>query len=329
MTSVSYRGPWWTVTTIIFWVILSDAAHGGTIQVLIRVVPEDSPVEIIRITLFNVRGGGTRQTVTIRDERSVSFSQIRAGVYSVRAESSGFQPVETRVELNSFARSDHKLTSITLRRLNPKGSVEASPETSATVSVRSLRVPSKAQAEMEKASRASRTGKAAKAIKHLNKALEIHPDFHEAYNNLAVEYVRTGKVEAAIEALERAIVLNPGNAISHRNLAELRLARGDFENALEALEESRRLQPGDPKTRMLLGEAHLGLNRFGVALLHFRVALEADQRHRSYLGMATCYWRLGHPDRALEEFRAFLEKHPKDPRVPHVRKAIAELEKKP
>ena len=57
------------------------------------------------------------------------------------------------------------------------------------------------------------------AIALLKKALEINPNFIDAYNNLGSAYCAAGKNKQAIAALKKAIQLNPKIGEAHNNIA--------------------------------------------------------------------------------------------------------------
>ena len=61
-------------------------------------------------------------------------------------------------------------------------------------------------------------GRFDEAIVHFQRAVEIKPDFAEAYNNLANALARSGQVDAAIVQYQKALEINPDNAGAHNNL---------------------------------------------------------------------------------------------------------------
>jgi tetratricopeptide (TPR) repeat protein len=53
---------------------------------------------------------------------------------------------------------------------------------------------------------------------HLRSALQLDPDYAEAYNNLGVTLAIQGRHEEAIEQFSAALQINPGYAKARRNL---------------------------------------------------------------------------------------------------------------
>ena len=62
-------------------------------------------------------------------------------------------------------------------------------------------------------------GKKEEAIPLYKKAIELNPNYVEAYNNLGVACFETGRREDAIAALfKKALEINPNQADARRNL---------------------------------------------------------------------------------------------------------------
>lgn len=58
-----------------------------------------------------------------------------------------------------------------------------------------------------------------KSIEAARKALQIKPDYDQAYNNICAAYNELGQWDRAIEAGEKAVKLNPNNQLARNNLA--------------------------------------------------------------------------------------------------------------
>jgi len=67
-------------------------------------------------------------------------------------------------------------------------------------------------------------GRFEEAIASYDKALEIKPDFHEAFYNKACSYALNGQVDLLMQNLQRAINLNPDK---NREMAK---TDSDFDN---------------------------------------------------------------------------------------------------
>jgi tetratricopeptide (TPR) repeat protein len=88
-----------------------------------------------------------------------------------------------------------------------------------------------------------RLGDAAAARKAYRRAVELRPDYPEAWNNLGTLDHAQQNYEAAIFAYRRSIALDPTDAVVHRNLGQAWLALDDVEKTLDAWSQAMRLDP--------------------------------------------------------------------------------------
>jgi len=96
-----------------------------------------------------------------------------------------------------------------------------------------------------------------KAILFLNKAVELNPEFKEAYYNLGLSYERLGKYKDAIKNLKEAIKLSPDDANAYYALGYVYYQKKKNKQAVEAFENAARLKPKNPFTHSKLGYAYL------------------------------------------------------------------------
>jgi len=82
------------------------------------------------------------------------------------------------------------------------------------------------------------------AADHLEKAIELRPDYPEALNNLGVLFVRSKDYSKAEEQFKTCVRVAPKFDQSYLNLARLYVIQNDKEKAREVLLELLRIQPG-------------------------------------------------------------------------------------
>ena len=82
---------------------------------------------------------------------------------------------------------------------------------------------------------AIRAGRGPDAIRHLEIATTLAPDWWPAWVNLGVARNRTGDWEGAFDAYRRAIVVDPANPSALNNMASLYLEQGRVTEAEVAL----------------------------------------------------------------------------------------------
>jgi predicted TPR repeat methyltransferase len=86
-------------------------------------------------------------------------------------------------------------------------------------------------------------GKKKEASESLCRAVQINPNYPEAWNNLGSMWEEGGKRDEAMECWSKAIQIRPGYAEAHRNLAEALAKKGARSAAIKEWEEALRLRP--------------------------------------------------------------------------------------
>jgi len=138
------------------------------------------------------------------------------------------------------------------------------------VSVSDLSIPVRARKEFEKANESLRKQDLTHALRDLNKAISIHPQFADAYNNLGVVYERLGDVVRERTALEKAIEINDHLALAYRNLGRMDLLASDFADGESELKKAWAFDPEDSVALTLLAYAELMQGHLDDALAHAR-----------------------------------------------------------
>jgi Flp pilus assembly protein TadD len=134
---------------------------------------------------------------------------------------------------------------------------------SGTVSAARLghKIPSKAQKEFNKAVAAAEKNDSQTAIEHLKKAIEIDPDFMEAYNNLGARYLKMNQPEEAAAELEKAVQLDSSSSQAHSNLAIAYLTLGRLGDAEWEARQAVQFDSTSNAARYVLGMSLAAQNR--------------------------------------------------------------------
>lgn len=199
---------------------------------------------------------------------------------------------------------------------------------SGTVSVARLghKVPGKARKEFDKAVKAAEKNDSQKAIEHLKKAIEIDPDFMEAYNNLGARYLRINQPAEAAVQLERAVQLDGSSSQAHSNLAIAYLMLQRFDEAEREAREAVTLDSTSNSARYVLGMALAAQNRDSQeAVLNLDAA--AREIPKARLTAAQVLARDGQRAAAAAELRKYLDSGHGENRE-EVQEWLAELEEK-
>ena len=118
------------------------------------------------------------------------------------------------------------------------------------------------------------------AIAELQIALELRPDYPEAWNNLGVALKQQGKLQAAIKAYSRATRLKPAWPEALFNLGVVRKESGDLDGAITAYEQALECRPHYPEALNNLANALKQRDQLDAAMELYRRALEIQPHYR-------------------------------------------------
>jgi tetratricopeptide (TPR) repeat protein len=291
--------------------------------------PNSTPVKGVAVFLEDLTRSRIGQTITDSDGR-YRFSRIEAGTYHivVKPNDRQLQSAIHRLELINTARvgsnSSMERLDITLAAL-PRQADAASGTLFAQD------VPTLAGAEYDRAMESLSKKDNEQAIKQLNAALKIFPDYFVAAQQLGLLHVENEQYQKAIGPLVKAIEINSnaGRSYLALGIASLRLGRADL--ALDALERARRTDPKSFRVHFFLGLAQLELNRLDEAERSLKQAYNlggATKAASARLHLASIYSKQGKSLEAINELQAYLRDHPKAANAASIREAINKLKTK-
>lgn len=123
---------------------------------------------------------------------------------------------------------------------------------------------------------ATYNGNEVQAEKYFQKAIDIAPDYYEAYYNLGNTKLALSKPHEAIKCYEKAISINPGIAPFHFMLGTAWGVVGDSLKSYKATVRGLHLEPNDPKGQSNAGRAAFFSGAFWDASLRFMVAININ-----------------------------------------------------
>jgi Flp pilus assembly protein TadD len=211
------------------------------------------------------------------------------------------------------------------------------------IDLRQLRTktPGKAVDEYEKALKESSKGNRSKAVEGFLRAIKLAPEFYEAQQSLAIQYLAMEKYDDAETALLRARDLNPKAADPLINLGSLYYQRGEsqadgghseeatatFKKAAEFLEEAVRRNPQAVSAQAYLGGALYKVGNYERAETVLTRALELDgDQQNARLMLVNVYTRSSRYQEALGQVNIFLSKNPNAPQRQAIEKIKQQIE---
>jgi tetratricopeptide (TPR) repeat protein len=252
------------------------------------------------------------------------FRNLAPGPYYVSVNFEGYEPV--RQSIASFGGS-----SLTILLSKPAATSKERPtgldaDDRDIVDISQMRdsLPKKAVQDYEKAIEEKQRGKIESAMKLLEEAIRIAPNFFHAHNNLGLLYLFQKRYADAENEFKRSHELSPKSDRPLVNMGSLYLEeavlkKDDHESsgmlldqALDALEQSVKLNPRSASGYFLLGQANYRSSFFEEAEAAFKKAQDIDPNlAAARLMLANIYVKQEKWAEAVDALDTYLKDHPK------------------
>jgi len=166
------------------------------------------------------------------------------------------------------------------------------------------------------------------AMKHLQKAIKIYPDYPQAYRLLGEAYLQKQDWQQAEASLKKSIELEPKLTASYLDLGGLRNQNKDYAGAEEALKKCLDLNPNSPAAQYELAKTYWATGRWQEAApLAESAVKELPDMASAHVLLANIRLKQRNASGALHEYQEYLRLEPEGPMAPQVRDMIAKLQK--
>jgi Tfp pilus assembly protein PilF len=239
------------------------------------------------------------------------FKKIDPGQYAVIIFVPGQGTSRRTVDLHA-GRADEKGRITITVPYEPSGE---SLEAATTVSVGELAIPKKAQREFGKAQKQLNKRDVEAAIAHLERAVELAPNFVGAWNNLGTIAYQSRRYRDAEKYFRTALRYEPGAYSPVVNLGGTLLSLSQYKEALKYNEYAVQMRPAEALPNSQLGMNFHYLGDDDSALKYLTEARRIDPNHFSHpqLLLARIYLSRGESKQAARELNDFLDRHPNSP----------------
>ncbi|KPK28219.1 MAG: hypothetical protein AMJ61_03210 [Desulfobacterales bacterium SG8_35_2] len=157
-------------------------------------------------------------------------------------------------------------------------------------------------------------GDIAKALAQFQAALQINPDFADAYTNIGLLYIRLGQVQQALEYYQNALQLKPASPEAHNNIGVAYVRLEMLDKAVASFQESLRLNSQQPGVYNNLGDAYEKMGLLDKAIQEYRKAIQIEANNgEAYNHLGIAFAKKGMPEEAIGYFKSALEIDPDDP----------------
>ncbi|MFB3776629.1 MAG: tetratricopeptide repeat protein [Bryobacteraceae bacterium] len=270
----------------------------------------DPPRGRVMVALDGATSPYTARTVSDSNGR-FRFRGLVAGPYTLRAFVPGLDESRQTVEVSASLADSRRRIIVTVPFAGTATSREAR-EAPHKVDTRQLSIPAAAIREYREAQTLLNKEDTGAAIKRLERAVELAPQFTEAWNNLGIIAYHDRRLEDAERYFRQALERDPGAYSPAVNLGGVLVTAGRFREALAYNTYAVQQQPQDALANVQLGMNYFYLGDLDLGQKYLKEAKRLDPNHFSYpqLLLAEIYTRRGDRKGAIGELEDFLRRHP-------------------
>jgi Flp pilus assembly protein TadD len=281
--------------------------------------PAENPVQVRLSTMTR----GNRTAVT-NGTGNFAFRGLPTGSYTITIDKEKeFEPFSQTVDLRQFRGGPPQLFTMTIR-LVMKARPDVKP---AVLNAEFANVPAKAQEYYFEAVELSRKGDFEGAIVQLQLAINVHPTFMNAYNELGVQYLRTYKLQDADDAFQQALKLEPDSysPMVNRGIANVMMKR--YGEAVPILRKAVVKNVESAVGHYFLGQALANLGLFADAEKELLKAVELGEgkMQEAHRILAVIYTQRGETRKAVENLETYLQLKPTAPDAERLRQKLQQL----
>jgi tetratricopeptide (TPR) repeat protein len=242
------------------------------------------PISGVIVSVRSLAGGSFAGVLTDSSGR-FEMQGLTPGNYEIVLEEAGYEPTRANLELSGPMQP----VELHLRVINrpPRGSTDY------TISVRDLKIPSRAREAFDKGLERLEKFDAAGGRTQFARAIAVFPEYYEAYYHLGVAELRLGNNRKAAEAFQKAIDLSGGRyPWAQFSLGFVLCRLGDYAEAKKVIDRGLEVDANSAIGHVMLSVVLFGLDRLEEAEQSARQALLRNPGLASaYLALADVHGR--------------------------------------
>lgn len=316
------------VPTIILAALPSAQGQQGqhSLQGRVRFSDGSAPPNPVKVTLtFN----GRRMYETFTDiSGRFFFTGLQRGNYQLVAEGDDqtFDTTKVEAEVNAYGSAPQSFTQNI--QLRPRAGKAVSPAAVTSVEAVDANLPARAREEYDRGIKDAGNKKPENAVKHLQEALSVHPQFYSAYVAIADQYMKLKRDAEAAEAYQKAIELKPDRAPAYIGLGMMFVKQKKYSEAIAPLRRSLEINKQSSAPFMFLGLAEMMTGDYQSSEANLLRAYDIGKPALVRMYLANLYDLKGEPAKAIEQLQAFLKESnlPQERQI-EIREVIEKLKK--
>ena len=156
-----------------------------------------------------------------------------------------------------------------------------------------------------------RFGRFSKAIELYKRAIQLKPDYAEAYNNMGVAYKESNDFSAAIESYKKAFSIHPGLVEAYNNLGLAFNKQGEYQKSIETYKKALELKPDYAEAHNNLGVIYNELYKHEEAVISYNKAIYFNSEYVSaYYNLGNAFSALDNNEDAVINFKKAIQLNP-------------------
>ncbi|HEY1422025.1 MAG TPA: tetratricopeptide repeat protein [Candidatus Acidoferrum sp.] len=296
------------------------------LRVLVTVDGDSEKATFATVELMDAVGSSNEMNRKLTDNDGRVTFQTVSGVHRVRITAPTIETYEGELQIERNETSH--LERIRVRHAAAAGDSRNSeqPPGGLVASVR-LNIPAAARKAYQKGEEAMRKRRWEESRSLFETAVHEYPQFDLAYDHLGVVQIQLNETAAARQSFSRAIEINPDFAEAYRNLARISVSERKYQEADTLLVKSLSTEPLNVWALATSANAELILHNYNDAIGHARQAHSV-----AHPGLAGVHIVAGmaleatqQRAQALKEYQLYLDEDPNGRDAGRAMEAIARL----
>jgi len=302
-------------------VALAASAAGPDYELSGRLVPRSGA----SVSLFGSTVPFAATTLADLDGR-FHFKKLAPGMYTVSIFSRRRGEARRTVEVGPST-ADSKGRVPLILQLKDSDFVFSTSLRRHVVSARQLAIPPAAFREYQDAQKDLSKYNVDSAVRRLEHAVDLAPQFSAAWNNLGTIAYQTRKYDRAEECFRMAVEQDPQSYEALVNLGGVLVTLRKLDEAMDYNLKAVLTRPNDALANAQLGITYFSVGQFDLAVKYLERTRQIDPANFSYpqLLLFQIYSRRGQQDAAAEALEDFLARHPDWPQAAKMRETITGL----
>jgi len=255
------------------------------------------------------------------------FRSLRAGTYTIAVYVPGRGEARQTVEVGRGTADAHRRVTRDLAFQDSAFVLNDAIRRRNTVSTRQLAIPDPALREYLEAAKELEKHQVESATRRLEHAVELAPEFADAWNTLGTIAYQTQQYGRAEQCFRTAMEQDPRAYEPLVNLGGVLIATHHLADALIYNQEAVLLRPNDALANSQLGLTYFYVENFDLAVKYLEIARRLDPSHFSHpqLVLAEIYLRRDDKRAAADVLEDFVQHHPDYPTAAKIRENIVKL----